>query len=75
MTSQSSRDVVVTGGQEGIFVTNDAVVAIVGADVSGAGHAGIKPAGDAIVTIEQSRMHGNKDAVEPICRATTTVRE
>jgi hypothetical protein len=68
-------EIVVEGGNEGIYTANDATVAIADADVSGAGHAAIKPAGDSVVTVDRTRMHASKDGLEPICRATTTVRD
>ena len=67
-------DAAITGGQDGVFV-HAGSANLHDLEVSGAGHAAIKPAGTATVTIERAALHHNKDAVEPICEATVTVTE
>jgi hypothetical protein len=65
-------DAVITGGQDGIFVQAGSAH-LHDLEVSGAGHAAIKPAGSATVMVERADIHHNKDAVEPICESTVTV--
>jgi hypothetical protein len=65
----------VEGGQEGIFTAGNSVVEITDVVATGAGHAAIKPAGDSVVEVVGAELFGSKDALEPICRAVTTVRE
>lgn len=68
-------DIRVERGQEGIFIAGDSEVTITDVAVTDAGHAAIKPAGDSIVEIEGAVLWSSKDALEPICRATTTIRD
>jgi hypothetical protein len=65
-------DVRITGGQDGVFVAGG-TANLHDLEVTDAGHAGIKPAGTSVVTIEVADIHHNKDAVEPICESTVTV--
>ncbi|MEM6989381.1 MAG: right-handed parallel beta-helix repeat-containing protein [Myxococcota bacterium] len=62
-------------GQDGIYTAGAAIVDLLDVVATQAGHAAIKPAGDSVVSIERATLFGSKDAVEPICRATTTVRD
>lgn len=64
----------VESGREGIFVAGTSEATITDCTVTEAGHAAVKPAGDSVVEVVGATLIDSKDALEPICRATTTVR-
>lgn len=70
----SLRELWIEGGAEGVFIAGGSAQ-IEKVTVTRAGHAAVKPAGTSTVEVIASTFFGNKDAVEPICDATTLIRD
>jgi hypothetical protein len=68
------HDMRTEGGVEGIFTAGASVVSIKDCEITQAGHAGIKPGGTSQVLIDSCVIWQNKDAVEPVCAAKTTIQ-